>query len=92
MSEANFVTGFLKRRRSNEFHPSLCSGLNSSSPNAEPVLNVSTEISSSQSLGYDSLSQKNAKYLLVEFLRKIHKDSAREINNLDKIAGRRVWY
>ena len=33
-----------------------------------------------------------SRYTIVEFIRKIHKDTAREINKLDSIPGRQVWY
>lgn len=35
---------------------------------------------------------KKTKNSLIEFIRKIHKDSARNINNIDKVKNRRIWY
>lgn len=34
----------------------------------------------------------NAKYRIVGFIKKIHKDSARNINLLDNNKGRMIWY
>lgn len=34
----------------------------------------------------------DSKYILIEFIRKLHKDSAREINKIDKTPARQVWY
>lgn len=33
-----------------------------------------------------------SKYQLVEFIRKLHKDSSRIINKLDNTRGRKIWY
>jgi len=35
---------------------------------------------------------KDSKYFLVEFIRKMHKDTARILNKLDNTPGRKVWY
>ena len=32
------------------------------------------------------------KYQLVEFIRKLHKDTSRKLNHLDTTSGRKVWY
>ncbi len=34
----------------------------------------------------------NSKHVLIEFIRKLHKDSAREINKNNNQIGRQVWY
>jgi putative transposase len=45
----------------------------------------------------DEMSEANfvtsyAKYQLVEFIRTLHKDTARLINQLDQTPGRKIWY
>ena len=35
---------------------------------------------------------ENSKYLLVEFVRKLHKDTARNLNKAGSMPGRKIWY
>ncbi|MBU2542869.1 hypothetical protein KJ785_04905 [Patescibacteria group bacterium] len=35
---------------------------------------------------------KDSKYFLVEFVRKLHKDTSRELNKIDITPGRKVWH
>ncbi len=35
---------------------------------------------------------KQEKHVLTEFVRKLHKDSSRELNKLDQTPGRKIWY
>ena len=51
-----------------------------------------TEKARSDEMSEENFVTLDGKYTLVEFIRKLHKDSARSYNKQDNTPGRKVWY